>query len=40
LIVHIQSEKSSNAYVPLGCVALATTRPAQSKNDMDILTEY
>jgi len=39
LIVHIQSEKSTNAYAPLGCVALATTKSSQIKNDMDILTE-
>lgn len=38
LIIHIQSEKASGAYTPLGCVALATTRPISSKNDMDILT--
>ena len=35
IIVHIQSEQPSSAYVPLGCVAMATTKVVP--NEMDIL---
>lgn len=36
IIVHIQSEKPSSAYTPMGCVAMATTKVIP--NEMDILT--
>ena len=36
IIVHIESEKPSSAYIPLGCVAVATTKVIP--NEMDILT--
>lgn len=35
LIVHIQSERTTGAYTPLGCVSLATARTIP--NEMDIL---
>ena len=36
IIVHVQSEKTSSAYIPIGCVAMATTKV--TPNEMDILT--
>ena len=36
IIVHIQSEKPSSAYIPLGCVAMATTKVIP--NEMHSLT--
>jgi hypothetical protein len=34
--VHVQSEKTTSAYTPIGCVAMATTKVIP--NEMDILT--
>ncbi len=39
LIVHIQSERTTNAYIPLGCVALATTRSIDSAHEYNLLAK-
>ena len=39
LIVHIQSERTTNAYIPLGCVALATARSIDSANEYNLLAK-
>ena len=39
LIVHIESERATNAYTPLGCVAIATTRALDDTNEFNLLTK-
>lgn len=39
LIVHIESERATNAYTPLGCVAVATTRTLDESNEFNLLTK-
>ena len=39
LIVHIESERATNAYIPLGCVAIATTRALDATNEFNLLTK-
>ena len=39
LIVHIQSERTTNAYIPLGCVALATARSIDSAHEYNLLAK-
>ena len=39
LIVHIQSERTTNAYIPLGCIALATARCIDSAHEYNLLAK-
>jgi len=39
LIVHIKSERTTNAYIPLGCVALATARSIDSAHEYNLLAK-